>query len=537
MAGRALVARPEGRRLPAKALPVPDEQRTAAAGARGRAGDGWRDESRRRARDHYGPGERERAERHERVRLIDVEDGDDDGSRTAAERLQRLRAETRLAGERYMESLRESNLLVPGFNDDERGHQLDAMHRVYVQMMMHACLRPLAKGVNPTSVIQVVGMMMAMRMLSPDFRQEQVRLLQPFREKVQERLDQRTRSMMATAEIEAASMGARDGDTDPRSLLTRKWRKRHDDLQRRERGNREMYTAESAAMTELALLENAFWRMREPGAERERETIDTSYRAMRKRLHDQMADDGLERGEVVRMMRTIVGERMEQEPELRLMFNGIAQGRFVKAPPHDARLAGTDQVRRIWTGEFDDHLGRRLPDDAGFTLRTPMTADDHQAQIGLVMQESMQDSIARGDRDGFEADITGYLVGFASGRKGLGTAGLPLGLRRRLEQSQSMIASMDIDGLAQEEQRRVYSNAFVDAIEGVGGSHPELMDELRLVLGDDWQERLQDAVDDPARFYAEQRLRPTTFRQGPGTRAAGDHKETGGDAGHDREPA
>lgn len=487
----------------------------------------WRERLRDRTRGFFGQKTRARMADHERVRWIDVDRAEDETeSLDQREQLLKLRAEMRLAGEKYMTSLRDSKLLVPGFNDEERTQELGVMHHVYMQMMMQSCLKPLSRGVNANSVIQAAGMVMTMRMLAPDFKKEMDSYLQPLKDKVQERIDTRTRGMIASAENgithrqrifkDVPSDARRErliGSIDPRDHLTKKWRKRFDTMQHRDRGHREMFTPDLAAMTEVALMENAFWKMREPGADAG--LIRDSYRAMRKRLHEQMREDGLERQEVVHRARMIIGERMAYEPELRTMFNGVAHGRIVKAPGHEERIAGSARVRTVWSGEFDDQLGLRLPEDAMFTLRRPMDADAHQAQLAETMKISMLDAVGRGDEEGYGGNMLGYLVGFAARKQGLDTSGLPDMLQHRLDQSEVMIASMAIDGLSPEEQQRIYSNAYVDAMEAVNEKYPDLEVELKRSLGENWQQTLQTAVDDPGVFFVEQRLKSRSRPTGP----------------------
>ncbi|MGW5926986.1 hypothetical protein ACWF2L_12120 [Streptomyces anulatus] len=487
----------------------------------------WRERLRDRARRFFGEKTRERMAGHERVYRIDVDRAEDESEGlNQREQLLKLRAETRLAGEKYMASLRDSNLLVPGFNDEERTQDLGVMHRVYMQMMMQSCLKPLSRGVNANSIIQAVGMVMTMRMLAPDFKSEMDSYLQPLKDKIQERIDTRARGMVAFAENGIAhrqrifttvpSDARRErlvGSADPRDHLTKKWRNRFDAMQHRERGHREMFTPDSAAMTEVALMESAFWKMREPGADVG--LIRDSYQAMRKRLRKQMSEDGLERQEVVQRARMIIGERMEYEPELRTMVNGVAHGRIVKAPAHEEQIAGSDCVRTVWSGEFDDQLGQRLSEEGMFTLRRPMDADAHQIQLAETMKTSLLDTLGRGDQGGYGGNVLGYLVGFAAQKQALDTRGLPDLLQQRLDQSEVMIASMDIDGLPAEEQQRVYSNAYVDAMEAVNEKYPDLEAELIRSLGENWQQTLQTAVDDPGAFFEEQRRKPRSHPAGP----------------------
>ncbi|MFI9629312.1 hypothetical protein [Streptomyces sp. NPDC052042] len=504
-------------------------------------GENW-ERLRDRAREFFGAKTKAWMDDRSRRRSADEERAAADGDGLdERELLLKLRAETRLAGEKYMQSLRDSKLLVPGFSDDQaRGREFDVMHSVYMQMMLQSCLRPLTRGVNSSSVIQAVGMMVAMRMLSPDFREEMGSYLQPLNDKIRERIDARTRSVRSFAQDQAdrrnrvvemgtaarlkRNPGLADDETflagresrktDRTSFVSRKWQRRMEDLEHRERGHREMFTPQSAAMTEVALMENAFWRMRDP--QNDSNEIYASYRAMRKRLRDQIREDGLDRQDVVTCARMIIGERMESEPELRLMFNGMAQGRVVKAPPHAEQIAGTDRVRMTWTGEFDDHLGVRIPDSGMFTLRRPMDADTHQAQLGETMAKSMLDAIERGDQEAYADSVIGYLVGFAASKQGLDTSLLSEVLQQRMDQSEVMLASMDIDGLSPEKQREVYSNAVTDAMEEVGRQHPGVEQYLKQAFGTDWQATLQNAVNDPARFVREQQARPTVYQAGPG---------------------
>lgn len=517
-----------------------------------------RERLRDRAREFFGARTRANTDGREQQRRVDEERAASDGDGLdERERLLKLRAETKLAGEKYMETLRDSKLLVPGFNDQEREHEFNAMHAVYMQMMMQSCLKPLTRGVNPNSIIQAAGMMMAMRMLSPDFKNEMESYLQPFKDKIHERMDARTRTARAGAENSAEQynrvidlgtesklnrnpdladdqdfLARREGKKHDRTdYLSKKWQRRMEKMEHRDRGSRETFTPDSAAMTEVALMENAFWKMRDP--EQDSKQIHASYKAMRKRLRGQMDEDGLDRAEVVKRARMIIGERMESEPELRLMFNGVSHGRIVKSPPHEERMAGTDRVREVWTGEFDDHLGRRIPADGMFTLRQPMKADEHQVQLAETMKAAMLDGVNKGGRQALAGSMMGYMVGFAAKKQRLDTSGLDPLLQQRFDQSEIMLASMDIDGIPDEEQQRVYSNAYVDAVEQINKEDPEFEHELRLALGEDWQGRMRDAVDHPAAFFAEQRMRPKPFRQGPGPSAQHEGDGPGAQRGAD----
>ncbi|BAS11891.1 hypothetical protein AHiyo8_01940 [Arthrobacter sp. Hiyo8] len=86
--------------------------------------------------------------------------------------------------------------------------------------------------------------------------------------------------------------------------MSKRWQKRYDDLKFRERGHREMFTPRSAGMTEVALTENAFAALRQPGAQAEE--IMESYNTMISRLYRQCEEDGLTREEVAESSRVVL---------------------------------------------------------------------------------------------------------------------------------------------------------------------------------------------------------------------------------------
>lgn len=502
-----------------------------------------------------GLGERVRA--HRERRKVDQERvASDDEGLSESEMLLKLRSQTREAGEQYMASLRESNILVPGF-EDQTGKadaktpekKLDAMHQVYTQMMMQGCLRPLSRGVNPTSIIQTVGTMAALTMLSPDFRNQVGEFVQPLRNSIQQKIEGRVKAVGAGAQSAAAErnrlldarvdelkeqlaenpdltedeafMGryakALSKQESKRSSrddhLSRKWRKRLEKIEHRERGSRVPYTEESAAMTEIGLMENAFWKMRDPSTDTGQ--IHDSYRAMRKRLHLQMEADGLDMNQVRQCEKMIIGQRMEHEPEIRLMYNGLAQGRFMKAPPHEEKLAGSDKVRSVWRGEFVDVDGTPLKGGM-FTLRRPMNAEEHQVQLAKAMSASIENARGQGS-EAFAGHMFGYLVGFAARGQDIDPAVVPGHVKRPMEQCEVMLAGMEIDGISPEDQRSIYSNAFVDSMAELVSKHPEFDHELKLAIGEDYMAQLKEATSDPMTFIHQQRLKPQPFRAGPTT--------------------
>jgi hypothetical protein len=346
-------------------------------------------------------------------------------------------------------------------------------------------------------------------------------------------------------------MAHREGRLVERSAyLSKKWQRRLDDLERQDRGHRELYTAESAAMTEIGLTENAFHRLREADGPASGQIME-SYRAMMRKVRDQAAADGLDREEVARMSRTILGRRLEVEPELAAMYNGMAHGMYTRGAPHAERIAGSARTRLAWTGEFEDQFGRKIDGELMFTLRPKMGGDEHQVATAEIMGKRLVHDLEKRGMAGFNEGFMGYMVGYAvaeRNRTGEGepidASDLPEGVRARVAQSEQMMASMAADGLGAKERQRVYSNAYVDAIEQVRQAYPEFARDWDQQFGATWQARMKSAVTDPKGFFAEQKASPRSWQTGSDGRAR--ERETPGgrgydqpspDPGHDYQPA
>lgn len=486
--------------------------------------------TRHRTRGMFGTGagaraKEQQARAQEALQREDLVQGDDLSER---DHMRLLRMNSRLAADEYMKSLRDSNILVPGFSQEEREKGLDQRQQVYARMMMLGALRPLSNGINRNSVIQAMGAMTTMLILSPQFRAEMGAHVEPLKRGLQERIETKARAEGAKAEHRAwrhnQGQGP-DGQTmDRGSFLSARWQRRLNDLERRDRGHRELYTAETAAMTEIGLAENAYRVMRTPGVQPKE--VMGSYQAMIKKLHDQIREDGLDPQEVASATRTILGRRMETEPELQVMFNGMAYGKYVRSAPHQERIKGSDHTRTVWSGEFEDHLGKKIPQDAMFTLRPPLGAEHHQASIALMMQERMLHGLEARGMDGFNESFSAYMIGYAAAEKNwtgqlegrLDGDQLPATVRAHTRQCELMLATMVSDGLDAPERQRVYSNAYTDAISHVRGLYPDFARDWDAKYGETWQDQMRAATADPGGFDA--RLRATGQTVGSGFAAS-----------------
>lgn len=440
--------------------------------------------------------------------------------------LKLLRENIQAAGKQYMASLRKSDILVPGFNDNERTEQLSAMHRVYGQMMVTSAMRPLQEGVNTASVVRVMSTLSAMYLMSPTFRQVVKDKVAPVKAAIQDRIDQKAQKRHDWAEGQAnrRNQGIREmneqrapqgkkllKETRAEDYVSKRWQKRYDDLKFRERGHREMFTPRSAGMTEVALTENAFTALRQPGAKAEE--IMESYNTMISRLYRQCEEDGLTREEVAESSRVVLGERMREDPRVQVMVDGFSHGAQRMSPPHNVRIAGTDEVLQVWRGDYQDYTGKPVdptryqdtPDGprlaGAFTLRSQMGPEEHKDRMSEVMAMTLSKAAARGDMTAVNENLAGYMLGGVARVQEVDGEGLPGVMPERLFQARTMQATMTADGMSEEQQRLQFSLAYMDALDAVNEAYPEFTQQWQAQYGEKFQMFSRRAAVDPVGAY------------------------------------
>ncbi|WP_284982422.1 hypothetical protein [Arthrobacter sp. efr-133-TYG-118] len=486
------------------------------------SGPGWGEQ----ARGFFNTRAQRRRDEQSRRRAAARKTMNDRKDLSEREELKLLRENIQAAGEQYMESLRKSDILVPGFNDNERTEKLSAMHRVYGQMMVTSAMRPLQEGVNTASVVRVMSTLSAMYLMSPTFRQVVKDKAAPVKASIQERIDQmaqkthdwaagqadwRNQSIREQNDLRAARGKKLIKEARAEDYVSKRWQKRYDDLKFRERGHREMFTPRSAGMTEVALTENAFSALRQPGAQAE-EIMD-SYNTMISRLYRQCDEDGLAREEVAESSRVVLGERMREDPRVQVMVDGFSHGAQRMSPPHEERIAGTDQVQRVWRGDYQDYTGRpvdptRYQDTptgprvvGAFTLRSQMGAEEHKDRMGGVMAMTMSEAAARGDMNAFNQDLAGYMLGCMARVQEVDGEGLAGVMPERLFQGRTMRATMTADGMGVEQQRQQYSFAYMDALDAVNEAYPEFVQQWHAQYGEKFQQFSTRVAAFPAEAY------------------------------------
>ena len=467
---------------------------------------------------------------------------------TNQEKMSLLRSDIDEARDQYMGALKKSNVLVPGFTNEERTDELEELHNAHSERMMMTCLRPLQRGASVDSVATVASTMAMMWVMSPGFREQVNEYLPGVKKGLNDRIERKAEQKANWAEKRvgktnrkiakeneaisrvnelrvSAGMDPKPLKTDAaaRDLMSDKWRQRYEDIQVREHGRPVPYTDRSAGLTEVGLMEDAFEKMREPDADVR--GIRTNYRAMVTNLYKQAEADGVDRTDVAKASQQVLGERLMEDPRLSTMVAGLAHGGVRMSDPHEEVMATSQRRVKVWSGEFEDVHGdqvdmTRYSDPAAqvgvqgaFTLRPPMDLAAHRAQMGQTMAQTMAASAEAGDMKAFNNDLAGYMLGYQAKARDFDGEDLGGGLPERLRASRTMLASMTTDGITEDDQRLAYSHAYTDALSALGEYYPEFQEQWEGTYGEGWKQFMHQSVADPEAAYETL----ATWERGPGS--------------------
>lgn len=511
---------------------------------------------------------------------------------TEAELMELLGHDIRAAGDAHIRSVQDSGIIAPGFTTEEREHKLTAMHRIHAEQMVMAGMRPLQEGVSPASVARVMTTMSAMFLLSPNFRAVMGERFEPFLEAVRSRVDKTDRDKAYVArKLRRAEdrKNAKDNLARLTNRITgssfnqdntirpdRSTRRMLDSIERRQRGHREIFTAESAAKAEMGLAMQAFALMREPYPDpdlppgmsaaqaqaRRKEAreahfagIQETYHALTASIYRQAEEDGVPRDQVARASRILVGTTSQFDPQVMVMLNGFAHGERRMAEPRTRRIEGTDRGVSVWNGDFesclgqpvdpsyteDDGTGQRLV-KAAYQVRPPQTADEHRVLMRSVMETKLAVCAEGGDVQGFGEMLGGYMASLARTARDFEGRDQPVTVTNCLREGRTMQAAMLVDGLTVDQRRLQYTLAVVDSVEAIRIAQPEFARKFGELRGSNMETFIALMGTDTERAFAiiQQPIEPESEPEAEVHADTEVEAEAGAqaepDAGPDREP-
>lgn len=232
--------------------------------------------------------------------------------------------------------------------DNDYDSQMNRMNAMYYRILLGQCVRPLMNGINPTTVMQSVGMYAGAALINKEFRQSCQTMVQQQLYPIADKLPMRWQNkMMLNHEL-------------PIGL-------------------------ESAAMMQLSWAKQAYNDMRKPGANAD--DIMTEYNKAIDNLQDRCTKNGIATEDLNKMVRIKVGQLAQKNPAVLTLFNetvyqNVTMDSFHNETHYVQGEHGVEKyVAAVWSGEFTDNSEAKngqqgTPYTGSFTPRQPCNMSD-----------------------------------------------------------------------------------------------------------------------------------------------------------------
>lgn len=443
--------------------------------------------------------ERERATRQARHEAV------------SGDSLAQLQRRTQMCQEQYIASLRNSGILGPGKTKASQKQEMSELHKAYTAMMVLQAVHPLQRGLDVQNVATAASMTVTMAMLSPNFREmtkDYAGQLKGMGQQIKNGLDQKRGE---NAQKKLDELADKHGSSDPKQLSGRraahasKWAKRVERMEYMQRGHREPFTENSAALTQVGLAEAAYFDMRRPGADVNQ--VMKQYTDATSALYEHIEVDGVDRHEVAQHMRIIVGQRIDKDPQAASIFSELAHGRMSKTPPKKVFVQGTTTMVNAWNGDYEDSHLDGIVTGGSFAVRPPMDDLAHREQMARTMYSHMKNAQNPAQLDEM---LRGYMVG-AAANKDPRTVDLveDEAVRRPMEVSRTMFHSMEADGFDEKTRMMIYGTSVLDAMRTVEELHPEMAQEWNREYGPNWKDVVKTKMAEYTDLGEQSAARPT----------------------------
>lgn len=372
---------------------------------------------------------------------------------------------------------------------------MSSKHKMYTMMMGMSCLSGLRNGITPSAIMRSATMAGTMWVCSPNFRNVVGGMvgpkLEPMQEKLKAGLDKRVENRK---QKERKKVGKKVDKADAKDKpLSKRWEKRMEKSMRNTEG-RMPFSVQSAAMTEVAMNEGFFKAARKPGANVD--SLRDTHRFVMEKLYTEAASDGVSPDSISRASRTLIGHQVQDNPLYAAMYGELAHGSFERSPAKTVRIEGTDQTAEMWNGDFNNDFGQKVT-SGSFSVRGPMDSTEHQSRIAQTIAGDM---LSTKNVTDFNASMMGYGLGMKMEIDPEERDQLRPEVASRMDRSDLFHNAMRVDGIETEEMEKVYSNAYLDALDIVRSRNPELENDWTERYGAGWQERFHEFMDDPQGF-------------------------------------
>lgn len=399
----------------------------------------------------------------------------------------------------------------------ERAGLLSARHDQYTQLMALNCIKPLAQGIDLSTLIESVSSAAVMWALSPRFRE----LTADYNTKINDALRFiRAKNFEDTAKVPLGS--SRAVVELAKTKAQRADREMLDQVSAVLQGSEEVpFSTESAAMSLLQIHEDAYVAIREGADEGYvltalSETVDELTQVWK----SQKLDPQL----VIATARTLTGHT-EDDEDLRLaQFTETASGSL--RPSAQTTTPGAGGAATLtWGGQWALATGGMLnsAESPFFTVRSVQDARSHQDALGALIFQDLQLAAKSGPAELRKA-VIGHLAAWELRDTKLDNTGVGGASRDRAaacaQRSRVAFAAMADDGITEEIRQKVAANALLNGMTAFESSEPEVVAAMAREFGESHNEAVAEMVKRGKERGRPAPLKPVVFNPSNPTHAA-----------------
>lgn len=422
----------------------------------------------------------------------DAEAGDDDGQERDTAALQRgeispeeyMRRRGKAAMDFYNEAFRDNPYLRRDLAHPDKITKFVRKHQdQYAGMMVGAMLHPLSRGVDAQSLIDVAMTATLMWAMSPKFRN----VIKDTFDEINHELKNRRHSMMSKRRS-AAFWGTNSQRNDAKKAAQELGKQFDKQIKLASgKGGHFAMPAEVAASTLVQLSDKAYEAMRDGSTPVE--YIQGMHRETTEKLLQQWEADGLDRGEVMTLMRDEIAARMAEDPAYAMRYSDTVSGQVVPTTRKKMRNAEGD-IEWRWDGKMDLRgEGALKVTSPPMMPRPPQSDKEHATNIGLSIICDIRR--AGNDPDAVRDVLAGYVGGYAMRDVELRDVAAegddPDRKVACAGRVKACVAAMQADGIDAEQQEEIFHKAVGEALQYAEQDNPDLMAMFRHDHGATWE--------------------------------------------------
>lgn len=254
---------------------------------------------------------------------------------------------------------------------DNTTSSMARMQKMRHMMMFGFCAMPLARGINRDAVIQAISMYVGMRLVDKDFQKDI------------------SKGVVDTLGPYVESKAEKAG---PDSI----WGKWSEKIKVAKNEGREPLDPDTAAVTQIGFIKQAYEDMRKPGADVNK--ISKEYENAVNTLYSVAEKDGVSKEAVNNSLKFMVGKLIETNPDNMKYFNetcydGVFMDSYkeenVTTVDNDGKII--EKTQFVWDGSFKNKDGTEFK--GTFSPRSPYTQDMYRDVLRDFCRNSMKKAV------------------------------------------------------------------------------------------------------------------------------------------------